>query len=168
MGSGHDDRHDREGRFAASYVRKSSVDERSTDDGRSIERQREQCAAFARPGTGGRTLVAAINERRAEVEALKAIPSVSEPPPFDRAAFFRRFAGVRAIAMLLKSSYPERTRQVLRKLGVTRIVVHPDPVESGWLFEGAAKLAGHVLGDGDGHRHAVDSRSTAKPGTTIP
>ncbi len=51
---------------------------------------------------GSADVVAAINERRAKVEVLKATPA--EAPPFDKAAFFRRFAGSRVIPMLLEPS----------------------------------------------------------------
>ncbi len=80
----------------------------------------------------------AIAERKARMEALKATPAPR--PKFDRARFFKLFSAARRLDLMLSSSYPDQTRAVLRKLGLTRIVVNPS--EDGWVFDEVGALDG--------------------------
>ncbi len=64
---------------------------------------------------------------------------------------------------------PLRARQLLRKVGVERIVVTPS--EDGWTFEGAMNLGGRIDCQArdfealdDPHYLVVDEGSTAPPG----
>ena len=86
------------------------------------------------------------------MEILKATPP--EPARFDRAELFRRFEGVRKIAMLLDLSYPAQVPQVIRKLGIERIVVSPGAAEKGWTFEGVTDI-GPLVNKGTSARAEV-------------
>ncbi len=101
-----------------------------------LEKQIANLVAALANGAASPDVTQAINERRAKVESLKATPA--PPPPFDRAAFFRRFEGVRKIAMLLEPSWPSQMRQAIRKLGINAITVAPDGMT--WTFEGVADI----------------------------
>jgi site-specific DNA recombinase len=108
-----------------------------------IEKEIGRLVAALASGTASSDVTAAIAERRAKVEALKATPA--EPPRFDRLKFLQMFAGTRRIDMYLAPEYgPAQARQALRRLGATKIVVYPDGAD-GWVFQGTADLAGYVF-----------------------
>ncbi len=115
---------------------------------RPLERQIGRMVAALAAVAESADVVKAVNERRAKIEALKATPP--EPERFDRAEFFRRFRGSRAVDMLLCASYPTQVRQAFKRLGVERVVVRPDGSFSGDL-DGRAVL-GHMGDSGGGRR----------------
>lgn len=93
-------------------------------------------------GKAAADVVTGINERRATVEALKAklAELMAAPPEFDKARYLDRLAklGVAALGPLTNPYNPTLVRQVLRAVGVTRIMVSREP--DGWSFEGMAHL----------------------------
>jgi hypothetical protein len=103
-----------------------------------LEAEIGRLVAALAPGVASSDATQAIAERRSQVQVLRATPAA--PPPFDRAEFFRRFAGARKIAMLIEPSYPAQVRQVLRKCGVERVVGTADADGKTWDFEGLADL----------------------------
>jgi hypothetical protein len=105
-----------------------------------LEKQIKNLLAYMKAGTASPDVVAEIQDLRVQVETLKATPVV--PKPFDRAAFFKRFAGARAIDMLVNPSYPQQKRAALRKLGIDRVVPYSSADGKGWSFENTADLAG--------------------------
>jgi len=95
---------------------------------------------------GSADIVTAINQRRVKVEELRARPAA--PPPFDRAEFLegcRTAGGAWCATPLLNRTDPRLGRQVLRKLGIGKIVVTSDG--QGWTFDGFADL-GRLVADG--------------------
>jgi DNA invertase Pin-like site-specific DNA recombinase len=104
-----------------------------------VEAEIQRMLGYMRAGTASPDVVTEIERLRARVEELKATPA--PPPAFDRAAFFRRFAGARKIAMLLEPSYPAQVRQVLRKLRVDRVTVRMSPDRKSWDFAGSLDLS---------------------------
>src|SRR3989442_9222477 len=75
--------------------------------------------------------IAAFNERRSRVEALKI--EAADQPTWKKLDA-RGFAHIRDLMMPLAEGGPQQVRQVLRKLGVSRIMVTSDG--AGWRFEG--------------------------------
>ena len=75
---------------------------------------------------------------------------LAPPPQFDRADFYasmRTIGGQWAVSPLLSEGQPAQFRQVLRTLGVERIVVTWDADGKGWTFEGMADL-GRLINKG--------------------
>ncbi len=132
-------------------------------------------------------IAAGIEARRAKITELVALASPEPPsvraitgdefidnaPPNDPIAFAERHLKKlqamwgTGIDYLLAS--PLRARQLLRKVGVERIVVTPS--EDGWTFEGAMNLGGRIDCQArdfealdNPHYLVVDEGSTAPPG----
>jgi DNA invertase Pin-like site-specific DNA recombinase len=129
---------------AAAYLRKSTEDERTAADGKSIERQREGCATFAEKRGW------AVNPDHVYVD-----DGISGAEFVNRAGLQRLLQAVRrrpvpfqALVIAEPSRLGhEQVRQVLRKLGVERVVVKADADGKGWSFEGLADL-GHLVNKG--------------------
>jgi len=85
-------------------------------------------------------VAAAITDRKARVAELRATPAPR--PKFDRAKFFKRFSAARRLDLMLDPSYPQSTRTILRKLGLSRIVVKPTEDGRDWVFDEIAALDG--------------------------
>lgn len=129
---------ERDRRMRAEQAGRGDAREAALAEAARLEREISNLVAVAAQGAGSPDIAKAINERRLRVEALMATPA--PPPAWDRAEFFRRFEGVRKIAVLLEKSYPDQVRAAIRKLGVDRVQVHPG-IE-GWAFEGSADIGG--------------------------
>jgi len=100
-------------------------------------------------------VVAALTARRAEVETIKAKRAAlaAAPPAFDKARWLERlgkFGATVALGPLTNPYNPVLFRQVLRAVGVRRIVV--TRTSEGWTFTGMAHLGG--IADGGGTREA--------------
>ncbi len=104
-------------------------------------------------GTGSADITAAITERRSKVENLKAQLVEPEVLDLDKDTVVDKIK--RWVGSLINRHDPVTTRQVLRKLGVTRIVVSPDP-SGGWRFDGGADLTGLISDGKVSNRSAVE------------
>jgi DNA invertase Pin-like site-specific DNA recombinase len=131
---------ERDARLRAEQATAGDTREQAMVEAAGLEKEIGRLVKALASGAASEDVTAAITERRTKVEALKATPAPAAP--WDRAAFFRRFAGVRKVAMLIDPHYPAQARQVLRKLGVEKIVVTQDG--DGWVFEGSADLAPYL------------------------
>jgi hypothetical protein len=129
---------ERDQRLRAEQAGQGDRREAALAEAAELERQIGNLVNALASGVAAADVTAGIAERRAKVEVLRATPA--PPPQFDRAAFFKRFEGVRKISMLLEKSYPQQTRSVLRKLGVDRIVVTRGADGKSWDFEGVADV----------------------------
>ena len=132
-----------------------------------LEREVKNLVAGLAEGKGSPAIAAAIAEREAKLAALIALPSPAQrpsvvavtgddyidlapPPQFDRADFFatmKTIGGQWPISPLLNEGRPAQFRQVLRKLGVERIVVTLDADGKGWNFDGIADV-GRLINNG--------------------
>ena len=86
-------------------------------------------------------------QRTARVEALKATLATPVPVQFDRAAFFegmKTIGGQWYVSPLVNERSPAPFRQVLRKLGIERVVVTAAADGKSWTFEGAADVGGLI------------------------
>jgi len=142
---------ERDQRLRAEQAGQGDRREAALAEAAELERQIGHLVNALASGVAAADVTAGIAERRAKVEVLRATPA--PPPQFDRAAFFKRFEGVRKISMLLEKSYPQQTRSVLRKLGVDRIVVTRGADGKSWDFEGVADM-GCLLNNGVPADHA--------------
>ena len=142
---------ERDQRLRAEQAGQGDRREAALAEAAELERQIGNLVNALASGVESADVTAGIAERRAKVEVLRATPA--PPPQFDRAAFFKRFEGVRKISMLLEKSYPQQTRSVLRKLGVDRIVVTRGADGKSWDFEGVADM-GCLLNNGVPADHA--------------
>jgi len=96
-------------------------------------------------GAASPDVTQAINERRAKAETLRAALRAPKPLTFDRAAFFegmKTIGGQWAVSPLLNERSPAQFRQVLRKLGVERVVVTAAADGKSWTFDGIADVGG--------------------------
>jgi site-specific DNA recombinase len=92
--------------------------------------------AIASGSASSDAVLAAINERTAKVDALRAAARVPAPP-VDRKHFLE---GVRAIAPFLNPTNPSVSRQAMRKLGITRVTVRMAD-DGSFEFDGHADLS---------------------------
>ena len=129
---------ERDARLRAEQAGQGDRREAALREAAELEKQVANLVAALASGKESPDVTAGINERRARIEGLRGTPA--EPPAFDRAEFFRRFEGVRKIAMLLEPSYPTQVRQVLRKLGVDKVVVRMMG-DGSFEFDGRADLS---------------------------
>ncbi len=87
-------------------------------------------------GTPSPDIVQAINARRARVEEIRAAVQ-PEPAPFDRMAFLERMKSWSLRGNpLLYTEDPVFRRQMLRRLGVDKVVVHRE-LDGSWSWESA-------------------------------
>jgi len=116
-------------------------------------------------------LTAGIEARRAKITALTALASPAPPsvraitgdeyidnaPPSDPVRFaianLKKLQAMWGTGVGYLLASPLRARQLLRKVGVDKVVVSPSA--DGWTFEGAMNLGGRIV---------VDTGSTAPPG----
>jgi site-specific DNA recombinase len=108
---------------------------------RAIEKIEAEIARLTQALATGRAsadVTAAIEERRGRIDAVKA-GLQPEPVKFDRAKFYagiKSITGRWAVTPLLNPSDPVLVRQILRKLGVDKVVVHREP-DGRWSWESA-------------------------------
>jgi DNA invertase Pin-like site-specific DNA recombinase len=88
-----------------------------------------------------------LKERQAELDTLQA--RLEEPDDIDLDRDYLVCELNKWVGPLVNSNDPVQTRQVMRHLGISRIVVSPDP-SGGWRFDGGANLAGLVGGGAKG------------------
>ena len=96
-------------------------------------------------GKASADVTAAVNERRAKIEQLKQASS-SETVKFDRAEFYagiKTLGGAWSATPLVSHRSPALVRQVLRRLGVDKVVAHRSKLGA-WTFESAFD-AGRLL-----------------------
>ena len=109
---------------------------------REVERLEAEIARLVNALASGAShdVTTAINERRAQLEALKtklAAPVIAIDWDVFKADFPAYMDALRRNGSIVDGD-PGEVRQILRKLGVERIVATPD--ERGWNFEGLADL----------------------------
>ena len=102
-----------------------------------LEGEIQTMLGYMRAGKAPASVLQTISDLEAKVVELKATPEA--PKPFDRAKFYKMFAGARAIEMLVNS--PQQVRAALRKLDIDEVTVYPAK-DGGWTFECPADLAG--------------------------
>ncbi len=105
-----------------------------------LEKEIDNLVNLAASGKAPARVLDGIREREIQVAELKATPEA--PKPFDRAKFFRMFAGARAIDMLVNPCFPQQIRACMRKLDIDKVIPYPNPDGKGWSFENTADLAG--------------------------
>jgi site-specific DNA recombinase len=149
---------ERDARLRADQATVSDRRETAMREADGLEREIARLVKAIASGAASEDVTVAIAERRQKVEQLKSTPAPA--PPFDRAAFFSRFAGVRKVAMLVDQHYPGAARQALRKLGVEKVVVSPDG--DGWVFEGCADLGAYL-----GPSNIGAPEFSARPGVPV-
>ena len=104
-----------------------------------LEKEVANLINLAASGNAPASVLQSIRERELKVAELRATPEA--PKPFDRAAFYAKFAGARRIDMLLQETHPQQIRAVMRKLDIDKVIPYPDG-KGGWTFEDTADLAG--------------------------
>ncbi len=129
--------------------------ERALAEAAKVEKEISNLVKAIAQGVAEDDVATAIAERKARVAELRATPAPR--PRFDRGRFLRLFTASRRLDLMLSEHDPAQTRAILRKLGLTRIVVNPTKdgdweFADGWEFDEVAALDGLLTTGAPGER----------------
>ena len=138
---------ERDARLQAEQAGQGDVHAAALAQAMQLEGEIQTMLGYMRSGKAPASVLESIAALEAKLVELRATPA--PPPPFDRAKFYRMFAGAAAIDMLVYS--PQQLRACMRKLDIDSVIPYPDG-KGGWGFEPVANLEGILTPGTPGER----------------